>query len=78
MKIRPIVQKKNDRTREGKGFSRDELKEVGIDSKQALRLKIPIDLKRKTKHENNVKTLKHYLKSSKSSKTRKKRKPRAG
>ena len=78
MKIRPIVQKKNSRMKEGKGFSKGELREARIDSKQALRLKIPIDLKRKTKHENNVKTLKHYLKSSKSSKTRKKRKPRAG
>jgi ribosomal protein L13E len=78
MKIRPIVQKKKGRTREGKGFSRDELKEVKIDSKQALRLKIPIDLKRRTKHEDNVKTLRHYLKGLKSSKIRKKRKPRAG
>ena len=75
MKIRPIVRKKKGRTREGKGFSRDELKEVGIDSNQALRLKIAIDLKRRTKHESNVKTLKHYLKSSKSSKIRKKRQP---
>jgi len=78
MKIRPIVQKKSNRIREGKGFSKDELREVGIDSKQALRLKIPIDLRRKTKHKSNVKTLKQHLQGLKSSKVRKKRKSRAG
>ena len=78
MKIQPIVQKKNGRMREGKGFSRGELREVGIDFKQALRLKIPIDLRRKTKHEENVKILKRHLQGLKSSKPLKKRKSRAG
>ena len=78
MKIRPTVQKKNGRMREGKGFSKGELRNVGIDFKQALRLKIPIDLRLKTKHEENVKTLKRHLKSLKPSKPRKKRKSRAG
>jgi ribosomal protein L13E len=78
MKIRPIVRKKNGRVREGKGFSKGELREVGIDSKQALRLKISIDLRRETKHEDNVKTLKQYLQTLKPSKPRKKRKSRAG
>jgi len=78
MKTRPIVQKKNGKTREGKGFSKGELREVGVDFKQALRLTIPIDLRRKTKHEDNVKTLKQYLKSLKPPKLSKKRKPRAG
>lgn len=77
MKIRPIVRKKNGRTREGRGFSKGELREVGMDFKQALRLAVPIDLRRKTKHEDNIKTLKH-IQSLKSSKPRKKRKPRAG
>ena len=78
MKTRPIVQKKNSRTREGKGFSTGELKEARIDSKQALRLAFPIDLRRKTKHEENVKTLKQYLQSLKPSKLRKKRKSSVG
>ena len=78
MKIRPTVQKKNVRIREGKGFSKDELREAGMDFKQALRLKIPIDLRRKTKHEENIKTLKQHLKSLNPSKPRKKRKSRAG
>ena len=78
MKIRSTVQKKDGRTREGKGFSKGELREVGIGFKQALRLKIPIDLRRKTKHKDNVKTLKQHLQSLKPSKPRKKRKSRAG
>lgn len=72
------MRKKNGRVREGKGFSKGELREAGIDFKQALRLKIPIDLKRKTKHEDNIKTLKQHLKGLKPSKTRKKRKSQAG
>lgn len=78
MNIRSTVQKKDGRTREGKGFSKGELREVGMGLKQALRLKIPIDLRRKTKHKKNVKTLKQHLKGLKPSKISKKRKPRAG
>lgn len=78
MKIRPAVRKNNGRMREGKGFSKGELRKVGIDSRQALRLQIPIDLRRKTKHEENVKTLKQHIKSLKPSKPRKKRKSRTG
>ena len=78
MKIRPIVRKKKNGMKEGKGFSKGELEKVGIDFKQALRAKIPIDLRRQTKHEENIKLLKHYLRSLRSSKPRKKRKSQAG
>jgi len=78
MRIRPVAQKKDGRTKEGKGFSKGELREVGIDSKQALRLAIAIDLRRRTKHEENIRTLKQHLQGFKSSKTRKKRQKRAG
>jgi len=44
--------------KEGKGFSREELKEVGLSLKQAIKLKIPVDKRRKTKYEENVKILK--------------------
>ena len=77
MKIRSMVQKKNGRVRKGKGFSKGELRDVGIDFKQALKLKVPIDLRRKTKHEDNVKTLKQHFKSLKPSRVRKKRKSSA-
>jgi large subunit ribosomal protein L13e len=63
MKVQSIVQKKGNRTKEGRGFSRGELKEAKIDVKQAPKLGIPVDLRRKTKHEENVKRLKQYLQS---------------
>ena len=73
MKLRPIVLKKRGETRKGKGFSRGELREAGLDSKQALKLGIPIDLRRKTKRKENVKILKQHLRSLSSKKKPKSR-----
>lgn len=61
MKIQSMVQKRKDRTRKGKGFSRGELKDARIDFQQALKLAIPIDLRRKTKHPDNVKIIKERM-----------------
>ena len=63
MSVRAIakVLKKSGRTRSGKGFSREELKEVGLSFRQALDLNLLVDLRRKTKHDENVKTLKHLV-----------------
>jgi large subunit ribosomal protein L13e len=63
MKVQSAVQKKGNRTKEGRGFSRGELREAGIDIKRAPKLGIPVDSRRKTKHEENVKRLKQYLRS---------------
>jgi large subunit ribosomal protein L13e len=63
MKVQSVVQKKGKRTKEGRGFSRGELREAGIDVKRALKLGIPVDSRRKTRHEENVKRLKQYLRS---------------
>jgi len=63
MKVQSTVQKKGNRTRGGRGFSRGELREAGIDVKRALKLDIPVDSRRKTKHKENVKQLKQYLRS---------------
>jgi len=71
MKLHAVVVKGKGRTRRGRGFSRDELKEAGIDPKQALRSGVPIDLRRNTKHKENVKILKQYLRSSRSERTSK-------
>jgi hypothetical protein len=45
----------------GKGFSKSELKEAGIDFKQALRLAMPVDLRRRTRHEENVNVIRQHL-----------------
>jgi len=56
-----MVARKDGKIRIGKGFSKSELKEAGVDFKQALRLTIPIDLRRKTRHAENVNVLRQQL-----------------
>jgi len=60
LKIHPMVARKDGKMRFGKGFSRGELKEAGVDFKQALKLTIPVDLRRRTRHEENVNVLKQH------------------
>jgi large subunit ribosomal protein L13e len=61
----PKVLKKGGKQRLGKGFSRKELNQAGSNPKEALRLHIPIDVKRRTVHEENVETLKKLLETKK-------------
>ncbi len=58
---KPTVTSPSGKKRAGKGFSRGELEEVGLTFRDALKLGIPIDKKRRSKHEENVKLLKSYL-----------------
>lgn len=60
MNCYPVV-KKGSKSRKGRGFSQGELKEVGLSLNKALRIGIPIDSNRSTKHSENVKTLKTHL-----------------
>lgn len=73
MQLQPTVQKK-DKTRRERGFSRAELRDAGADFRQALKLSIPVDPRRKTKYESNIKILKQYLQSLGS---KKKKKPKS-
>ena len=70
MQLKPTVQRKG-KIRRGKGFSRAELREAGADFRQALKSSIPVDPRRKTKYENNVKILERYLQSLGSKKKKK-------
>jgi len=63
MKVYAVVLKKNGKPRKGRGFSREELRRVALDYAKASRLRIPVDLRRKTLHEENVEKLKEYLKT---------------
>lgn len=56
--IKPIVLRKGGKKRVGRGFSIGELKKVNFDFKKALKMGIPIDVRRRTVHEENVKALK--------------------
>jgi large subunit ribosomal protein L13e len=63
--LRPKIVRTGGKQRSGRGFSREELKKAGTDFKEALRLKIAVDLKRKTAHDENVEAVKTFLKSEK-------------
>ena len=65
MKAKPKVFRKAGKQRCGKGFSREELKRAGLSLKEALKFGIPVDSRRKTAHEENVKTVKTFLESKK-------------
>ncbi len=64
MSIYAVVKRKN-RESKGKGFSRSELKELYLSTTEALKLSVPIDTRRSTKHEKNVQTLRDYIESLK-------------
>ena len=59
--MKPKVFTKAGKQRFGKGFSRGELGKSGLSPKDALRFGIPLDSKRKTAHEENVKDLRAFL-----------------
>jgi len=61
MKIRAIVKRRR-RIRTGRGFSRGELRDVNLSVKEALRLGIPVDIRRSTRHGENIDILKSFLK----------------
>jgi large subunit ribosomal protein L13e len=58
--VQAIVERKQ-KTRKGKGFSQKELKEAGLSLKQSQNLGIPIDTRRRSRHEENVKALMEFL-----------------
>lgn len=63
--IKPAITAQSGKERAGRGFSPDELKEAGLTNADARTLKIPVDRKRKTSHEENIEALKsHYEKAT--------------
>lgn len=63
--IKPVIIKPDGKQRSGKGFSPEELKKAGIDPAEAKRLEIPVDKRRKTAHDQNVKAIKAYAEKKK-------------
>lgn len=61
----PRVLKQNGKQREGRGFSRGEIAKAGSNQKEALRLHIPLDQKRKTVHDENVEALQKLFETRK-------------
>ncbi len=58
--ITPIIVKQNGKRKAGQGFSPDELKAAGISKQQAQQLKIRIDMRRKSSHQENIDTIKAH------------------
>ncbi len=76
--VKPIVFKKGGKQRLGKGFSLGELKKAGLNVKQALKLGIFVDYRRRTLHEDNVKALEGFLAAKKASEPKpRRRKPKS-
>jgi large subunit ribosomal protein L13e len=65
MKIKPRIMRKAGKQRDGKGFSRNELKKAGTSFAEALKLGIPVDRMRRTEHEENIQAVKSFLASAK-------------
>jgi ribosomal protein L13E len=55
--IRPTVHRRDGKHVEGKGFSPDELKKAGTSLTEAVKLRVPVDPRRRTVHDENVKAL---------------------
>lgn len=63
--ITPIIFNQAGKKRRGRGFSPNELKEAGLSAADAKKLGVRIDRKRKTAHEENIKTLKTHAEKTK-------------
>jgi large subunit ribosomal protein L13e len=63
--IKPTITKQNGKQSQGKGFSPNELKEAGLDKVQARRIGLSVDTKRKSKHDENIQTLKEHAEKAK-------------
>mgnify|MGYP001268946610 CR=1 FL=1 len=63
--IKPTITKQNGKQKPGKGFSPNELKQAGVTKQQAKQIGLPIDIKRKSTHEENVETIKAHAQQAK-------------
>ena len=73
---KPRVFKTREKKRHGKGFSRDELKKAGTNMTEALKLRIPLDPRRRTAHEENIEAVKALVTQKKAERKPKKLKPK--
>jgi ribosomal protein L13E len=58
--IKPQILKPDGKQRVGRGFSREELKKAGLNLQEARRIQLPVDFRRHTAHDANVKAVKAY------------------
>ncbi len=58
--VKPKILKPDEKQRLGKGFSREELKKAGVNLAVARSIELPIDMRRRTVHDENVEAVKAY------------------
>ncbi len=63
--IKAVIIKHNKKQSQGKGFSPTELKNAGVNMQQARQIGLPVDVKRKSAHDENVATIKAHAEKAK-------------
>jgi len=63
--IKAVITKQNGKQSTGRGFSPSELEKAGVNKQQAKQMGIPVDVKRKSSHDENIATLKAHAQKAK-------------
>ena len=73
--IKVLITKHNKKQSLGKGFSPTELEKAGVNKQQAKQIGLPVDVKRKTAHDQNIATIKERAEKAKAKKVQAAAKP---
>ena len=63
--MKAVITKQNGKQSIGRGFSLSELEKAGLNKQDAKKIGIPLDVKRKSLHDENVATLKTHAEKAK-------------
>ncbi|MGA3290177.1 MAG: ribosomal protein L13e [Candidatus Bathyarchaeia archaeon] len=63
--IKVVITKHNKKQNIGKGFSPTELQKAGVNKQQAKQIGLPVDVKRKSAHDENIATIKECAEKAK-------------
>jgi large subunit ribosomal protein L13e len=63
--VKPTITSQKGKEKQGKGFSPNELKAAGISKQQAHQAGLPVDMRRKSSHDENVEAIKAHSKKPK-------------
>jgi ribosomal protein L13E len=63
--IKVVITKHNKKQSLGKGFSTTELEKAGVNKQQAKQIGLPVDVKRKSAHDQNITTIKKCAEKAK-------------
>ena len=63
--IKAVITKHNKKQSTGRGFSPTELKNAGVNVQQARQIGLPVDVKRKSAHDQNIATIKEHAEKAK-------------